>query len=100
MTYVVTAIWYAKEGEEERVAEILARNAALSAQEPGCRMFIGHRSNDDSRTFFLYEQYDDEAAFKAHTETAHFRELVLGDVVPRLERRERAFYTPIDTSDL
>jgi quinol monooxygenase YgiN len=98
VTYVVTATWYAKEGEEERVAELLATNAALSELEPGCRMFIGHRSVDDPRMFLLYEQYDDEAAFKAHTETAHFRDLVLGDVVPRLERRERAFYTPIDTT--
>jgi quinol monooxygenase YgiN len=92
----VTALWLAKEGEEETVAEILATNAALSAQEPGCRMFIAHRSVDDPRTFLLYEQYDDEAAFKAHTETEHFRELVLGNAVPRLEARERAFYTTMD----
>ena len=96
MTYVVTAIWHAKDGEEERVAETLATNAALSRQESGCRMFIAHRLIDDPRTFLLYEQYDDEAAFKAHTETEHFRELVLGDAVPRLDRRERAFYTTMD----
>jgi quinol monooxygenase YgiN len=96
VTYVVTATWHAREGEEDRVAELLAKNAALSAQEPGCRMFIAHRAIDDSRTFFLYEQYDDEAAFKAHMETAHFRELVLGEAVPRLEGRERAFYTTMD----
>lgn len=59
-------------------------------------MFIAHRSIDDPRTFFLYEQYDDEAAFKAHTETQHFQEHVLGNAVPRLERRERAFYTMMD----
>jgi quinol monooxygenase YgiN len=96
VTYVVTAIWHAREGEEEKVAEILASNAALSAQEPGCRMFIAHRAVDDPRTFLLYEQYDDEAAFKAHMETEHFRELVLGNAVPRLDGRERAFYTTMD----
>lgn len=96
MTFVVTAIWRAKEGEEERVAEILATNAALSEQEPGCRMFVTHRSVDDPRTFLLYEQYDDAAAFKAHTETQHFKEHVLGNAVPRLENRERAFYNTMD----
>lgn len=96
MVFVVAATWRAREGEEDRVAEILATNAALSAQEPGCRMFIAHRSVDDPRTFLLYEQYDDEAAFKAHTETAHFRELVLGNALPRLENRERAFYMTLD----
>ena len=96
MTFVVTAIWRAREGEEEHVAEILATNAALSRQEPGCRMFITHRAVDDPRTFLLYEQYDDEAAFKAHTETQHFKEHVLGNAVPRLENRERAFYNTMD----
>ena len=96
MTYVVTALWQAREGEEERVAEILAINAALSREEPGCRMFITHRSIEDPRTFLLYEQYDDEAAFKAHTETQHFKEHVLGNAVPRLENRERAFYYTMD----
>ena len=96
MTFVVTAIWRAREGEEEHVAEILATNAALSREEPGCRMFITHRAVDDPRTFLLYEQYDDEAAFKAHTETQHFKEHVLGNAVPRLENRERAFYNTMD----
>ena len=96
MTYVVAAQWRAKDGEEERVADLLARNASLSRQEPGCLMFVGHRSVEDPRNFFLYEQYVDEAAFQAHTETEHFKNIVLGDVVPRLESRERAFYEPVD----
>ena len=58
-------------------------------------MFIGHRSIDDPRTFFLYEQYDDEPAFRAHTETEHFKQLVLGDAVPRLEiARARLLHDP------
>ena len=96
MTYVVTAHWRAKEGEEEQVAQMLARNAALSREEPGCLMFVGHRSVEEPRNFFLYEQYVDDAAFQAHTETQHFKDIVLGDVVPRLEARERAFYEPVD----
>ena len=96
MTYVVAARWRAREGEEDSVAELLAQNAALSREEPGCLVFIGHRSLEDGRNFFLYEQYVDEAAFHAHTETEHFNTLVQGEVVPRLELRERAFYEPLD----
>ena len=96
MTYVVTAHWRAKAGEEEQVAGLLTRNAALSRQEPGCLLFVGHRSVEDPRNFFLYEQYVDEAAFQAHTQTQHFKDIVLGDVVPRLESRERAFYVLVD----
>jgi quinol monooxygenase YgiN len=96
VTYVVAAYWRAREGEEDYVADLLARNAALSRQEPGCLMFVGHRSTEDPRQFFLYEQYVDEGAFKAHAETAHFKQLVLGEAVPRLESRERAFYEMLD----
>jgi quinol monooxygenase YgiN len=96
LTYVVAAYWRAQEGEDEYIADLLARNAALSRAEPGCLMFVGHRSVEDPRNFFLYEQYRDEAAFKAHTETEHFKSLVLGDAVPRLESRERTFYEPLD----
>ena len=96
MAYVLAATWRAKEGEEEAVGRIIERMVPLSRAEPGCRMFVAHRSVDDPRTFFLYEQYDDEAAVKAHSETEHFKEHVLGDAVPRLESRERAFYITMD----
>ena len=96
MTHVLAATWRAKEGEEEAVRRIIETVVPLSRAEPGCRAFIAHRSVDDPRTFFLYEQYDDEAAVKAHTETEHFKTHVLGDAVPRLETRERAFYVTMD----
>jgi quinol monooxygenase YgiN len=96
MAYVLAATWRAKEGEEERIREILETTVPLSREEPGCQMFVAHRSIDDPRVFFLYEQYDDEAAVKAHTESEHFQKHVLADAVPRLESRERAFYLTLD----
>lgn len=96
MAYVLAATWRAKEGEEERIREILETTVPLSREEPGCQLFVAHRSVDDPRVFFLYEQYDDEAAVKAHTETEHFQKHVLTDAVPRLESRERAFYVTLD----
>ena len=94
--YVVTAKWLAKPGEEENIVEILATMTPLTRAEPGCRMYIAHRSLEDPRIFFLYEQYDDEAAFKAHADADYFKQHVLGDAVPRLEARERAFYEILD----
>jgi quinol monooxygenase YgiN len=95
MAYVVAVTWRAREGEEDRVRQILAEVVAHSRTEPGCRMFVGHRSLEDPRTFFLYEQYDDEAAFLAHRETEHFQQHVLGEAVPLLESRQGAFYEPL-----
>ena len=92
MAYVVAATYTVKPGEEERIEQILRSMVPLASAEEGCLFFEAHRSPDDPRVFFLYEQYADRAAYQAHMETNHFKELILGEAVPRLERRERAFY--------
>jgi quinol monooxygenase YgiN len=96
MAYVVAATYRAKVGEEERIASILRTVAPLSRKEPGCRIYQVHRSTDDSRIFFLYEQYRDEAAYRAHQATKHFQHHVRDDALPRLETRERAFFETLD----
>jgi quinol monooxygenase YgiN len=64
----------------------MIENARVSARdEPGCRQFDVSVPEDGTPRVFLYEVYDDEAAFKAHLETAHFkrfaeatREMIVG----------------------
>jgi quinol monooxygenase YgiN len=49
------------------------KNAAASEQtEPGCHQF-DVCFNADGTQCFLYEVYDDEAAFGAHRASAHFQ---------------------------
>jgi autoinducer 2-degrading protein len=95
MPYVIAAKWKAKRGEEDAVLDLLQRAAAASRQEPGCLLFLIHRSPEDAGTFFLYEQFASEEAFTAHTESAHFKELVLGDAVNRLAERRREIFETI-----
>jgi quinol monooxygenase YgiN len=66
--------------------------AEPSRAEPGCVFYQAHRSPDDPRVFFLYEQYESLAGYEAHQATDHFKQHILGDAIPRLETRERAFY--------
>jgi quinol monooxygenase YgiN len=96
MAYVVAALWRAKEGEQERIAELIEIMTPLSRAEPACRFYQAHRSPDDPRLFFLYEQYEDAAGYEAHMATPHFEEYVRGEAIPRLESRERAFYETMD----
>lgn len=96
MAYVVAAIWKAKEGKEDVIAGVIETMTPLSRQEPGCLFYQAHRSVDDPRTFFLYEQYVDESGYGAHMETPHFEQHVRGTAIPNLEARERAFYETID----
>jgi quinol monooxygenase YgiN len=96
MAYVVAAIWRAKEGQEERVTQILSTMTPLSKEEPGCTLYQPHRSPEDPTLFFLYEQYVDKAGYEAHMATPHFEKYVKGEAIPNLlENRERAFYETI-----
>lgn len=92
MAYVVSALWRANEGEEGRIARIIEEMTAPSRAEPGNLFYQGHRSPEDPRLFYLYEQYVDEAGYKAHMDSDHFQRLVVGEAIPNLESRERAFY--------
>jgi quinol monooxygenase YgiN len=96
MAYVVAALWRAKEGEEEKIREMIEIMTPLSRAEPACRFYQAQRSVDDPRLFFLYEQYDDAAGYEAHMATDHFEKYVKGEAIPRLESRERAFYVTMD----
>jgi quinol monooxygenase YgiN len=96
MGFVVAAVYRTKEGEEERIAEILRTMTEPSRSEPGCLQYQIHRSTEDPRTFLLYEHYVDEAGYEAHQATPHFQAHILGDAVPRLERRDRSFYEILD----
>ena len=46
-------------------------------------VYIPNRDPEDPAKFFIYEQYADEAAYTAHTETEHFK-------TARLRRRDPA----------
>lgn len=95
MGYVLAVTWVAKPGEEEMVADVLRKMVPLTQAEPGCVHYYAHRSADDARRFFLFEEYVDEEAMKAHTESEHFKRYVAGDGLPRLESRERLHYVPL-----
>jgi quinol monooxygenase YgiN len=93
MAYVVCAKWTAKRGEEDRLAEICEEMTQPSRAEPGNVFYQAHRSPEEPRLFFLYEQYADEAGYEAHMASEHFTRLVKEDAIPNvLESREREFY--------
>ena len=89
----VTALWEARDGEADNVADILARFAPQAQQEPGVKLFLVHRSVTNPAHFLFYELFDDAAAFEAHQQTPHFKSLIVGEGVPRLTKRERTQYT-------
>ncbi len=62
-----------KPGTRPEFRRLIDRNACSSAEmEPGCRRFDVLEPSDRPDSIFLYEIYDDEAAFEAHLQSAHY----------------------------
>src|SRR5947208_7144933 len=87
VAYVVCALWKAKEGKEGVIEEVIRTMTPLSRQEPGCLFYQAHRSPDDPRLFYLYEQYADPSGYEAHMATPYFERYVRGEAIPNLESR-------------
>jgi len=84
----------------ERLAQfmpLMLENARLSREtEPGCRLFDVCADPKEKTSIFLYEVYDDRAAFDAHLASAHFKrfdaavgEMLASKAVRLLERRSQ-----------
>lgn len=96
MAVVLSATWIAREGSEETVLDALVKLSPLSRQEPGCRYYQAYRDPGEPRVFRIFEIYDDQDAVAAHAASPHFERYALGQAIPELETRERAFYETID----
>lgn len=92
MAYVVTALWECEPGREEIVRDAIEKLTPASRAEPGNRYYQAYQDPQQPSVFRLFEVYDDEAAYAAHGASEHFAAYGLGQAVPVLIRRERAFY--------
>ena len=94
MAHCIAVRWTVREGELDAVLAALGPLVEASRAEPGCLLYQAHRSPspDEPNVLFLYEQYEDEAAYQAHAESEHFKTYAVGDIFPRTESRERALY--------
>ncbi|MCK1741191.1 antibiotic biosynthesis monooxygenase [Bradyrhizobium sp. 139] len=92
---LVVAQWEAKAGDADSVAEILRGFLPEAQSEPGVKLFLISRAKDNPAQFLFYELFRDEAAFKAHQESAHFKNYIAAQALPLLAKRERTQYALI-----
>jgi autoinducer 2-degrading protein len=73
MSHVVAVVFVPKPEHRADFRRAIVENATASRTlEPGCRQF-DVCENADGGEVFLYEIYDDEAAFQAHLATEHYK---------------------------
>lgn len=72
--YVVTVDFGTAPENFDHFKTIMDQNAKASvADEPGCREFNVYEIAATPNHLFLYEVYDDEAAFQAHLAAPHYK---------------------------
>ena len=71
--YVIAVDFWLRPGTWADFRKLIDENARASAQtEPGCRRFDVLEPQGEADHIFLYEIYEDRAAFEAHLKTPHF----------------------------
>ena len=71
--YVIAVDFRLHPGRRGAFRRLIDENARASVRdEPGCRRFDVLEPKGEADRIFLYEIYDDRAAFEAHLKTPHF----------------------------
>ena len=71
--FAITVDFTLKPGAMASFRKLINKNAQDSCtHEPGCQRFDVLVPNEPGDKVFLYEIYDDRAAFDAHLKTPHF----------------------------
>ena len=89
---LVVAQWEAKEGQADKVADILQRFLPEAQRDLGTKLFLIGRGRENPAQFLFYELFRDEAAFAAHQESVYFDTYIAKQALPLLAKRERMQY--------
>jgi quinol monooxygenase YgiN len=95
MMVVLAVTWMAKVGNEAAVASVFTKLTEESRKEPGCTMYQVHRHKTDPRRFFIYEQYNDDAALEAHRTAPYFLQYARKDLPKIADRVEGHLFEPL-----
>ena len=70
---ILTAIMTVAEGKGDVVEREFKKLTPKVLKDPGAIAYIVHRAVDEPNKFLIYEQYENEDAFKYHIQTEHFK---------------------------
>ncbi|HEY2882564.1 MAG TPA: putative quinol monooxygenase [Pirellulales bacterium] len=81
-------IWLAVKdaADVEKVSGLLAEQARLSRQEPGCKRFEVYQSKNDPTRFLLSERWESQAALDAHRTALAYTTVYHPQVLPLVNR--------------
>ena len=87
MSIVVVARWQVATGAIDDVLPLVDELQRRSLEEPGGEGYEVLRPTEDDAAIVLIERYRDAAAIDEHRQSAHYQELVIGKILPKLTSR-------------
>ncbi len=75
-----------KEGTEAAFIEAANKLVAETHKEEGCISYCFYQSPSSAQSFIFYEEYKDDAAFKFHANSVHFK--AFAEVIPEMLAEE------------
>ncbi len=88
---ILLAHYTIKEGKKDEFMSLFASMAKYSASEPGNLCYRSYSSAGDEHDFFIYEEYADDDALNAHRNAPYFQEILIGEIIPLLDKRVVTF---------
>jgi quinol monooxygenase YgiN len=73
-------------GDVEKIRSLLAEQARLSRQEPGCVRFEVYQSNNDPTRFLLTERWESQANLDTHRTAKAYTTVYQPQVLPLVNR--------------
>ncbi|WP_192497201.1 putative quinol monooxygenase [Gulosibacter chungangensis] len=87
MTVTTLATYECAPGDRNEVLEILEPARIATISEPGCEYFLILQPQESPDQIVLIEGWRSPEHLAAHRETAHFQEIILGQIANRVAKR-------------
>ena len=87
---VVTAFWEVNPGEEGAVASLLKEFLPQAQREPGREGVPDSPEFGRATQVLLLRGVCRRGGIRRHQQTPHFKDIIVGQAVPKLAKRERA----------
>lgn len=87
--YVILVEFMLNEARVDEAIELLSDIQLQTIEnEEGCLVYDVLLSEEDSARVFIYESYESEVAYKVHSNTSYFKEIVLKKLKPLIKSQK------------
>lgn len=97
--YAIIAEYTFDEKNVDSAIDLLLELQALTLEnEEGCIIYDVLLSEEDRRKIFVYECYENEAAFEIHTNSIYFKAIVSAKLTPLVKDSKKTKVIPLNNS--